>query len=115
MKRLILPILFFCAGVCSAQTANLLKGDADVEIEPLNMTNGSYSNSTAEAPKWKLDSTTGYQSRSSIKLLEFCGIGIHDVKLPAGTYTFSFWAKGSEPDTRAYITVNKQDSSWPSR
>lgn len=113
MKRLILPILFFCAGVCSAQTANLLKGDADVEIDPSNMTNGSYSNSTAEAPKWKLDSTTGYQSPSSIKLLEFCGIGIHDVKLPAGTYTFSFWAKGSEPDTRAYITVNKQDSSWP--
>ena len=59
MKRLILPILFFCAGVCSAQTANLLKGDADVEIDPSNMTNGSYSNSTAEAPKWKLDSTNG--------------------------------------------------------
>ena len=76
MKRLILPILFFCAGVCSAQTANLLKGDADVEIDPSNMTNGSYSNSTAEAPKWKLDNTTGYQSPSSIKLLEFCGIGI---------------------------------------
>lgn len=114
MKQLFFLLLVFSVlHSYAAPTANLLHGDADVEIDPSNMTNGSYSNSSADAPKWKLDTACGYQSASSIKLLEFCGIGIHDVKLPAGTYTFSFWAKGSKEGTRAYITVNKQDSSWP--
>lgn len=113
MKKTALA-LAICLSLCSIFSygqSNLLHGDSDVEIEADNMTNGVY-NSCPAAPKWRWDQTTGYDSKSSINLLEFCGVGVGEVKLPAGKYTFSFWAKGSVPSTCAYIMVNEVTSTW---
>lgn len=114
LKKLYVIIATLVTGsALFSQTANLLVGDTDVEVDSSAMTNGPWSNSTGEITKWRIERTSGFQSKSSIKLLEFCGIGINSVKLPAGKYTFSFWAKGAKDGARAYITVNKVDSSWP--
>ncbi|OQA85272.1 MAG: hypothetical protein BWY31_02030 [Lentisphaerae bacterium ADurb.Bin242] len=112
-RHLIIPMLFLCVSVAVGQSRNLLSGDADVESETVSMTGGPWTNSTPEAPKWCADKTTGWKSQSSIKLLEFCGMGVKDVKLKAGKHTVSFWAKGAKQGTQAFLMTTRLNSSWP--
>ena len=106
--------VFAAGSAFCAQTANLLNGDADVEIEAENMTNGAFSNSFRSNPLWKHDTSAGCQSRSSVRIFKNgVGMGVNPVLLKPGTYTFSFWAKADNPGNTGYISVNPVTSSWP--
>lgn len=102
------------AGLAAAQTDNLLSGDTDLELESESMTSGAFSNSFPQAPRWTLDTVAGYQSSNSIRLTrEITGMGVKHLQLPAGKYTFSFYAKADKPGATGYIAVNRITNSWP--
>ena len=114
MKKLhILPVfllIWLSAAAAAADngTANLLPGDADVETEANSMTSGAYTNSPRNNPRWKYDRSAGFQSQSSIRIFRIgTGIGVKPLKLKAGKYTFSFYAKADQPGNRCYIAAHK--------
>ncbi len=117
IRKSFLSVFLFAFTAVSAfggETANLLIGDADVELEAENMTNGAFSNSFRSNPLWTHDTSAGFQSRKSIRVTgKGVGMGVNPVLLKPGTYTFSFWAKADRPGNTGYITVNPVTSSWP--
>jgi hypothetical protein len=107
-------LAFSSVFVFGGETANLLVGDADVELEAENMSNGAFSNSFRSNPFWVHDTSDGWQSQKSIRITRRgVGMGVHPVLLKPGVYTFSFWAKADQPGNTGYITVNPVTSSWP--
>ena len=118
MKKLhILPVfllIWLSAAAAENGTANLLPGDADVETEANSMTSGAYTNSPRNNPRWKHDRTAGFQSKSCIRIFRNgTGIGVKPLKLKAGKYTFSFYAKADRPGNQCYIAVNPLTCGWP--
>ena len=107
--------LFFCGtGLLGAPSVNLLPGDADVEQEYRSMTGGAYTNSFPNKPRWKYDTAKGYKSKHSIRIFkQGTGVGVKALRLPEGTYTFSFHAKADREGQAGYIAVNAVTDGWP--
>ncbi len=102
--------LMLCAFTVHAD--NWLLGDTDCETEIRNLTSGPWTNHNAAEPRLSWDSSTGYESKSSLHVYKQGAIGMQTVTLPAGKYVFSCWAKGDADGVRATFSVVKQNINW---
>ncbi len=115
MKLYSIGFLCLFSGLLSASEPayiNLLEGDSDFETSASAMTSGCWIYSPGN--RWRHDVSDGFRSTSSLEALDYCGLAVRPVKLPPGTYTFSFYAKSRMPDAAACIAVNPTDDKWDS-
>ena len=102
--------IFLAAWHVCGQSPNLIQGDSGAETTDRDLAYGTWNSCNQyhgrkEFHNWIRDTSVAFQGKSSIRLNRG-RISMNELVPPAGTYTFSFYAKAMENGTECFLSVH---------
>ena len=118
----LLLFVFPFLSLFSSENVNRLVGDSDFETVLDSLVTGPFSYGTAREfmqenrlstlPWYEIDHTTGYKSRSSLKLVNGATRCPTELFLPKGKWTYSCYMRSDKPNGRAVFMILNRRTPW---